>query len=321
MQKQSYASSSYSSSESLPATDAWNALETELVSEGEQCLIPESNAISDLFEDLRLEKSSYELMHSPFLDETSFHSSRDLIGLFIIGGKVEIAWNNGEVERLDRTDFILLTPSQEFTIRTVDDGESCTIGRIIYQLDVSRARLLFKLLPRALVVHNLANQEVTWQTALAQLIAEQPSSFSAANAAISRRLVEAGLIGVIQMFLARNAELGHLIDPRLARIALSLRAIHRLPGKNWTIASLASLSAMSRTLFVATFVESTGETPGHYLAALRLQLARDLLQQSSLPLAAIAHRAGYGSDVAFIRAFKRQFGVSPGRYRSECQLH
>jgi AraC-like DNA-binding protein len=265
-----------------------------------------------------LEKSSYELLPSPFVNEAAFHSSSDLVGLFIIEGRIEIVRANGEVERLDRADFILLTPDQEFTVRALDTKEHCTIGRVIYQFDASRARLLFKLLPRALVLHNLANQEVSWQMALAQLISEQPVSFGPANAAISRRLVEAALIAVIQMFLTRNAQLGHLVDPRLARIAPSLRAIHRLPGKTWTIASLASLSAMSRTLFVSTFVEGTGETPGHYLAVLRLERARDLLQQSSLPLAAIAHRAGYGSDVAFIRAFKRQFGISPGRFRSDC---
>jgi AraC-like DNA-binding protein len=318
MPKQMYVSKSNNSSATTNASAEWGVGVTEHKSGGEQCLIPDGNPISDLFEDIRLERSSYEMLRSPFVNEAAFHSLSDLVGLFIIDGRIEIVWGNGEVERLERADFILLTPRQEFTLRVVDTEEHCTIGRVIYEFDASRARLLFKLLPRALVMHNLASQEVSWEMALAHLISEQPVSFGPANAAINRRLVEAALIGVIQMFLTRNAQLGHLIDPRLARIAPSLRAIHRLPGKTWTIAALASLSAMSRTLFVATFVEGTGETPGHYLAALRLGRARDLLQQSSLPLAAIAHRTGYGSDVAFIRAFKRQFGISPGRFRSDC---
>lgn len=294
----------------------WGLDEAESKCRGEQCLIPESNPISDLFEDIRLEGSSYELLHSPFADETAFHSPGDLVGLFVIKGRIDIVWGNSEAERLERADFVLLTPGQEFNVRAVTADEHCTIGRVTYQFDTSRARLLFKLLPRVLVMHNLESQEVSWQMALAHLVSEQPVSLIPANAAISRRLVEAALIGVIQMFLARNAEVGHLIDPRFARIAPSLRAMHHLPAKAWTIAALARLSAMSRTLFVASFVEGTGETPGHYLAILRLERARDLLDQSSLPLAAIAHRAGYGSDVAFIRAFKRHFGISPGRFRA-----
>jgi AraC-like DNA-binding protein len=317
MLKQIHVSNNNRSGVAASAAAEWGGGEADYRPAGGQCLIPDSNPLSDLFDDIRLEKSSYELLRSPFVDDSAFHSLSDLVGLFIIGGTIEIVWENGAVERLERADFILLTPRQEFTLRVVNAEEHCTIGRVTYQFDVSRARLLFKLLPRALVTHSVASQEVSWQMALAHLIAEQPVSFGPANAAISRRLVEAGLVGVIQMFLARNAPLGHLIDPRLARIAPSLRAIHRVPEKTWTIASLASLSAMSRTLFVATFVEGTGETPGHYLAVLRLERARDLLRQSSLPLAAIAHRAGYGSDVAFIRAFKRQFGISPGRFRSD----
>jgi AraC-like DNA-binding protein len=297
--------------------DGWGTGELD-VPGGERCLIADSNPISDLFEDIRLEKSSYELLRSPFVDDSAFHSHSDLVGLSIIEGRIEMVWGNGEGERLEPADFILLTPGQEFTLRAVSTQEDCTIGRIVYQFDVSRAGLLFKLLPRAFVVHNVANQEFGWQMGLAHLVAEQPDSFGPASAAISRRLVEAGLIGVIQMFLARNAELGHLVDPQLARIAPTLRAIHRFPEKTWTIASLARLSAMSRTLFVTSFVKGTGETPGHYLAVLRLERARDLLQQSPLPLAVIAHRSGYGSDVAFIRAFKRRFGVSPGRFRSHC---
>src|SRR3546814_4769806 len=73
---------------------------------------------------------------------------------------------------------------------------------------------------------------------------------------------------------------------------------------------------MSRTLFATMFVESTGETPARYLTRLRMERARDLLQRSQLSLAMVAHRMGYGTDVEFARAFKRQFGISPGRCRA-----
>jgi transcriptional regulator GlxA family with amidase domain len=44
--------------------------------------------------------------------------------------------------------------------------------------------------------------------------------------------------------------------------------------------------------------------------------AAHLLRDSDRPLPAIAAEVGYGSPFAFSHAFKRQFGLTPGRYRS-----
>src|SRR3546814_18145806 len=98
-----------------------------------------------------------------------------------------------------------------------------------------------------------------------------------------RRLVEAGLIVTIQKNLTRNDGLRRQVtDSLLARGGPSLHAIHHFPDKKWTVASLARVAGMSRTLFATMFVESTGETPARYLTRLRMERARDLLQRSQL---------------------------------------
>jgi transcriptional regulator GlxA family with amidase domain len=43
--------------------------------------------------------------------------------------------------------------------------------------------------------------------------------------------------------------------------------------------------------------------------------AAGLLRESDRPLRAVAARTGYVSEFAFAKAFKREFGVAPGRYR------
>ncbi len=43
--------------------------------------------------------------------------------------------------------------------------------------------------------------------------------------------------------------------------------------------------------------------------------AARLLRESDVPLSAVASSAGYGSEYAFAKAFKREYGVAPGRYR------
>jgi AraC-like DNA-binding protein len=53
-----------------------------------------------------------------------------------------------------------------------------------------------------------------------------------------------------------------------------------------------------------------------YLTRWRLQLAAQSLKKTSRGIAEIATDIGYESEAAFSRAFKREFGQAPGRYRS-----
>lgn len=52
-----------------------------------------------------------------------------------------------------------------------------------------------------------------------------------------------------------------------------------------------------------------------YLTWWRMTTAASLLQDTDLPLPALAAKVGYGSPFAFSHAFKREFGVAPGKYR------
>jgi AraC-like DNA-binding protein len=53
----------------------------------------------------------------------------------------------------------------------------------------------------------------------------------------------------------------------------------------------------------------------HYLTHWRMQLAAQHLREGHATLAQIAFEVGYHSEAAFSRAFKRQFGTSPGTWR------
>lgn len=98
-------------------------------------------------------------------------------------------------------------------------------------------------------------------------------------------------------------------DPHIGR---ALAAIHRNPGHNWTIETLASVAGQSRTVFAERFSTLVGEGPARYLARLRMQLARELLRQGGKSVAEVAARLGYESEASFARAFKRITSVSPG---------
>jgi AraC family transcriptional regulator len=58
-----------------------------------------------------------------------------------------------------------------------------------------------------------------------------------------------------------------------------------------------------------------GESIGGYARKVRLDWAAERLIRTELPLARLACEAGFGDQSHFTRAFKRQFGLPPGRYR------
>ena len=52
-----------------------------------------------------------------------------------------------------------------------------------------------------------------------------------------------------------------------------------------------------------------------YLAMWRMHMAAQQLREGPGSVAQIAFGIGYDSEAAFSRAFKRQFGASPGAWR------
>jgi AraC-like DNA-binding protein len=106
-----------------------------------------------------------------------------------------------------------------------------------------------------------------------------------------------------------------LRDPRLARAIL---ALHRQPGKDWTVAELAAESHISRSVFAQRFQATIGLPPLRYATKLRMRLASQWLAKENLSIDAVAERLGYASQAAFSRAFKRVHGQPPGASR---QLH
>lgn len=107
--------------------------------------------------------------------------------------------------------------------------------------------------------------------------------------------------------LIERGLLAGLADPKLAR---SLASMHGDPAAELNIEALAGIAGMSRSNFAAAFKQRIGASPGDYLTALRLELAKQLLLRGR-PLKAVAPSTGYKSPTALARAFQRRFGCGP----------
>ncbi len=82
-----------------------------------------------------------------------------------------------------------------------------------------------------------------------------------------------------------------------------------------TVAALAGRALMSERTFARAFHREVGQTPASYVEALRVERARDLLQDGAPSLDAVAATVGFASAEVLRRAFHRRVGVSPAEYR------
>jgi AraC-like DNA-binding protein len=99
------------------------------------------------------------------------------------------------------------------------------------------------------------------------------------------------------------------------RIAKALVAMHQAPHLDWNLSALALEAGMSRTSFAMTFKKAMDKSPGKYLVALRLALARRALEVGKTVKEA-ARISGYRNPASIARALKskaypkRSFGIS-----------
>jgi AraC-like DNA-binding protein len=98
-------------------------------------------------------------------------------------------------------------------------------------------------------------------------------------------------------------------------VATALQGMHTDPGRGWTVASLAAHAGVSRAPFARRFRGLVGQPPLEYLTWWRMTLAARMLRESDETVGRVARRVGYASEFAFGTAFRRRFGVAPGRYR------
>jgi AraC family transcriptional regulator len=82
---------------------------------------------------------------------------------------------------------------------------------------------------------------------------------------------------------------------------------------------LAAEVHMSPYHFARMFKQSTGQAPHLYITWQRMDRAKDLLAQTTLPLAEVAKRVGYRTQAHFTGVFHERVGITPRAYRLRCR--
>lgn len=185
------------------------------------------------------------------------------------------------------------------------------------RFDHPAAHHLVRLLPTLISVGAWSAPETEWMQSTLRFMAAEARALRPGGETVITRLADILVIQAIRAWIAQDPGaqqgwLGALQDRQIGR-AISL--IQRDPGREWTVASLASAVAMSRSAFAARFSALVGEPAMHYLLRWRMHLALTWLTEEDVPVGELAIRLGYQSEAAFSRAFKRVIGVSPGAVR------
>jgi len=187
-----------------------------------------------------------------------------------------------------------------------------------FQLENGAASVLLAVLPPVLLIRGHGDGASHWLPAAANQLLEELQSGKPYRDPVVTRLVDVFFMQAVRAYLNDNAdhvETGWLAALRDKRIGQALALMHSQPDERWTVASLASRLAISRSAFAERFSRILGEPPHRYLARFRINVASERLLATDDKISSIAAAAGYRSLPAFSKAFKQELGASPIEYR------
>ena len=187
--------------------------------------------------------------------------------------------------------------------------------------DSQLSRLFLSGLPPLLKINVRDSPSGKWLEDTLRYSVEHADASRPGCSAVVAKLSEALFADTLRRYIEKlpASQTGWLAGARDPEVGKALALLHRQPAHPWTIASLAKEVGLSRSVLAERFRHYLSDTPMGYLTRWRLQLAAQILTSTSKSVAQVAGEVGYESEPSFNRAFKREFGVPPARYRSQAK--
>ncbi len=189
-------------------------------------------------------------------------------------------------------------------------------GRL--RFDGAMYSLVIAALPKAIVLSIGRTDMFDRMRMLVQAIDEELQAARPGAATIATELATALFVMMLRLHFEQSASSSGII--RLLASSSSARAVTamlRAPAHPWTLDELAAEAHVSRATLVRIFRREGDIPPLGFLSELRLGLARHRLGSTTGTLAQVAAAVGYDSESAFARAFRKRYGISPGRLRDD----
>lgn len=141
--------------------------------------------------------------------------------------------------------------------------------------------------------------------------------------AIVNALSSVLLVLIVRAHLEQGGEaplggiLNGLRDKRLRQL---IQTVVSRPEDEWNIEKMTELANLSRAQLMRLFKQQTGISPHAFVNLIRLRQAAVLLRQTADSVLSVALNVGFQSETHFGKAFKKQYGISPGQYRKNAGI-
>jgi len=261
---------------------------------------------------------------------------------FVVAGQMQLRIDGGETIDVRASELVLLPHNHAHTFGSdlnvavmpareiIQPPQGGGISRIRYGGGGAATQLLCGFLgsqtafgpllgslPPVLKLDVRATASGAWIESSFRFAASEIAAGRIGSTTVITKLSELLFVEAVSRFVAslpaeQRGWLAGLRDPQIGR---ALALLHARPTEPWTAEGLALEVGMSRSVFAERFTSLVGQPPMHYLTLWRMQLAAQQLREGSGSVAQIAFEVGYESEAAFSRAFKREFGTSPGSWR------
>lgn len=95
------------------------------------------------------------------------------------------------------------------------------------------------------------------------------------------------------------------------------KKLEKFPERNWNIDKMCEELSISRSTLQKNYKDFFGKSIIEELIIFRVEKAKAMLRETSLPVSEISEICGYSSDTYFIKQFKKIENITPNDYREE----
>lgn len=132
---------------------------------------------------------------------------------------------------------------------------------------------------------------------------------------LAQALASATMSRLLASWLFAMQERKQSCNPYQEAIEALIAELHSNPSEKLTVTAMAKKVGLSERRFRQVFAQVTGKQPKRFLATLKLEMARELLSNTSLSVTQIAERLGYSSPYHLSKAFHEFWGLPPRAFR------
>jgi AraC-like DNA-binding protein len=240
--------------------------------------------------------------------------------LIVPHGDAHILGNGRSVTPVDRAQVLEQVLSQGLKVSRMGGGGEVTKFVCGYMAcEPQLSRVFLGGLPPILKINIRNDVSGQWLENSIRYSVDNVDTSRPGDETILAKLSEVLFVETLRRYIALlpGEQTGWLAGIRDPEVGKALALLHRKPAYPWTIAALTNEVGISRTVLAERFRRYLSETPMAYLTRWRLQLGAQLLKSTNSSAAQIAADVGYESEPSFNRAFKREFGLPPARFRSK----